>query len=312
MYVILNSDLLYTTYLIKDRLPASLEDLCKVCVEHSITICMPETTLLEFSHKQQGHAERERHILSKAYERLAEYGIKYEYHNPSDLILVSDLVQLMCDAGATVEVVIPTEDELRKAHRRACLHEPPLSSDSKSNEMRDIIIWLIALRIAREQGAALLLSADRVHKAESGEAEAASAGLQRADSIEQGLELLEYESPSTELARKLLEPAWDSLVEAGLPLQLPVVVKSVRDSKFKQGVGDLKTAHFRLKGITGDGKTFETDVDLKTSDNRRIISLSRVELDNQPLSDAVVEIEEARKLEDYEDRLAALREILGD
>jgi len=312
MNVVLNSDLIYATYLIEENLPAPLQNLCESCVEQNVPIVVPETTLLEFNNKQQEHADRERSNLRKAFDRLDKYEIEYQFQDPDQLIVTSDLISLLKQTGASVELMIPNDEELREAHRRACLHEPPLSSDSRGNEMRDLIIWLIALRVARDRGGALLLSADRVHTSDYGESEATSFGLLRANSIEAGLELLEFVSPSAELVRELMEPAWQGFIEAGLAIELPIQVSSVKNSRFVQGIGGIGSASFRLKGLTATRETLLSDVKIESFDNIRRIALSDVFIKDESYSDIAIEIEMLERADDYEDRLSGLKDILGE
>lgn len=312
MKVILNSDLIYATYLIKDKLPGSLQDLCGACIEQNVPIVVPETALLEFNNKQLEHADRERTELGSAYDRLDRYGIQYDHSDPDDLIFAPDLLKLLKDTGVTVELVIPVEDELRQAHRRACLHQPPLSKDSKGNEMRDLVIWLIALRVAREDGEAVLMSADRVHNAEVGKAEAKTARLNVADNIESGMELLELKSPSTEFARKLMEPAWALLENAGLGAEMPIVIRSVRDSRFVQGAGVIGEASFSMKAITEDGRELVATVELHTDNGHQRVALSSVQFDGQPQPDVAIDFAASLNLEDYRNRLSSLKDIVGE
>ena len=71
--------------------------------------------------------------------------------------------------------------------------------------MRDLVIWMVALRVARRDGGAILVSRDEVHTEERGDEEARSAGLLRARSWDEALEQLGRESPAGALARQLLE-----------------------------------------------------------------------------------------------------------
>ena len=311
MKVVLNSDIIYATYRLTNELTAQLRGLCSACVEKNISIVIPETTLLEFKNGQRKHADAERRALGAAFERLNRFGVRYEYQDPSNLILTPDLIQLLQRTGATVEVTAPTDEELREAHRRACLHEPPVSGETKGNEMRDVVIWLVALRTARESGAALLLSADSVHNSERGKAEATAAGLRRAASIEAGMELLELISPAAELARALLEQAWRDLVDAGLPVQLPVKVTSVGEATFIQGTRGVDAASFKLRGLTGSGETLKADVTVDTINGRQRIDLKGVYVDDQLQEDVSVEITAPGRSDEYEERLSSLRGILG-
>jgi hypothetical protein len=84
--------------------------------------------------------------------------------------------------------------------------------------MRDLVIWEVALRIARRDGKAILLSRDVVHSHDRGADEARGSGLFRANTFDQALNLIGRESPSGSLARSVLQVAWAGLRDAGLPI----------------------------------------------------------------------------------------------
>ena len=56
--------------------------------------------------------------------------------------------------------------------------------------MRDLIIWTIALRLAKTGGGAILISRDEVHAHQRGSVEADAAKLHRAKTCDEALDLL--------------------------------------------------------------------------------------------------------------------------
>jgi hypothetical protein len=71
--------------------------------------------------------------------------------------------------GVQLEVENPKLEDYRNAERRACLHLSPQPPETKSDEMRDLVIWEVALRVAKRDGKAILVSRDHVHSDERGD-----------------------------------------------------------------------------------------------------------------------------------------------
>ena len=310
MYVVMNSDVLYATYLLRDKLPKSILELCQACIEHDVGIVIPETTKLEFDRIQKQHAQSKRKELQNAFESLRKYSITFKNKDPEKIVNVPDLLKMMQNTGVKVQMAVPTGAELREAHRRACLHEAPITTDSKSNEMRDVVIWLIAIRIAQERGGALLVSKDKVHNAESAQHEATRVGLRTAGDLESGMDLLEFDSPSAKLIRDLLKNAWQDLCNAGLSVQLPVEVLSVRDSRFIQGKGHLRQASCVFKASTGDGKRLEASMHANADEQIPSITLRNVRLEDQPIGEVAIQWNILGP-QDSDDRYDALRKTIG-
>jgi hypothetical protein len=95
--------------------------------------------------------------------------------------------------------------------------------------MRDLVIWTIALRLAREGAGAILISRDEVHAHQRGALEADAAKLHRAKTFDEALDLLGAVSPTGALARSVLFKIWNDLKSAGLPV--PEEVPSGRFSR---------------------------------------------------------------------------------
>lgn len=317
MWVLLNSDLLHTTYLIRDRLPGSIAQLCKACAEHGIPILLPETALLEFRRNQEKLAKAEQKSIESAFKRLERYSVKVDRRDPRELVPRPDIIAMMSELGVKVEVIVPTLDDYNEAHRRACLHNPPQRPDAKSDEMRDLIIWNIAIRVARDAGGALLLSRDDVHTHSRGDAEASAAGLLREDSIEKGLEVLEIESPTGSLARKILEPIWPDLVAGGLPLPAQVSLKSVSEGVFVQGKKTFEEARFRMIALTDKQDRLEAIIRLKVDEDIiKSVTLDDIRVSGEPWGEGRLELTTNRPApqqeETYDQRISALRSLLED
>lgn len=91
--------------------------------------------------------------------------------------------------------------------------------------MRDLIIWAIALRVARQHNGAILVSRDKVHSGDLGADEATQANLFRARTLDDALDQLGSASPAATLARAVLAIIWDELKGAGLPLPTDVPLR---------------------------------------------------------------------------------------
>lgn len=167
-----------------------------------------------------------------ASERLREWGVAVPAFDAQALIGTADLAGAFRATGAKVEILDPTLDDYRDAERRACLHLAPLKGDEKSDEMRDLVIWAVALRIAKQDGAAMLVAADHVLAGERGSEEAIAFGLRRAKGINEALELLGRTSPAVELAISVLKTVADGLRSAGLPLPEEVASDQFSGSQF--------------------------------------------------------------------------------
>lgn len=317
MQVLLNSDLLYKDYLIRDRLPEPIAQLCKACAEHGIPILLPETALLEIRRNQEKLAEDEQKRIESAFKMVERYGVKVDRRDPRELVPRPDIIAMMSELGVKVEVIVPTLDDYNEAHRRACLHNPPQRPDAKSDEMRDLIIWNIAIRVARDAGGALLLSRDDVHTHSRGDDEASAAGLLREDSIEKGLEVLEIESPTGSLARKILEPLWPDLVAGGLPLPSQISLKSVREAVFVQGKKTFAEARFRMFALTDKQDRLEAIIRLKVDEDIiKSVTLDDIRVSGEPWGEGRLQLTTNRpapqQVETYDQRISALRSLLED
>lgn len=276
MLVIFNSDILYSQSLLTSLTPV-VQRLVDACRDRGHAIVIPETTKLEFDREQDDLVSAARSDLENAYDTLTRFGISHERQDPVEVVLASDLLGLITSSGASAELVEPTCEDLREAHYRAALHLPPHpAGNTKSDEMRDLVIWMIAVRLAREQSGALLVSRDNVHTKNRGDAEAGEVGLTRVKSIDDALEFLDVQTPAGQLFRRLMEPAWSLLANEGLPVAAKPTVLSVAGPTFEQGTTGLASASCRIKVTTETGQTLRGRVDIIIDPDGQVVTLSNI------------------------------------
>ncbi len=316
MRIILNSDLMFTSKLIRARLPSRLRELATECARTGVVIAMLRTTLLEVERRQTELVTEAVSELERAYSALKEAEISFEEKNSSEVFSLPDVVELFKQLGVKVEIVEPTLDDYHDAHRRACLHLNPQPPNKKSDEMRDLLILVMALRLAQD-GGAILLSRDDVHTHERGDEEAQSAGLWRARDIGEGLELLGVESPTGRLVRLLLEAVWQDLRDAELPLQPMIGLRKVENASFLRGEQGIEKATFDLNLVSSNGGKLEASVDLAIQgEDITDISVKHINVDGEPWRDGEISIRTNKHVplvgSSSEEALAALREVIGE
>ena len=246
MRIVVNSDILFTQKLVTTDLPSHLQKLPVECARVGAVIVLPRTALLEVERRQKQLMETEISTLERAYNTLRNAGVNFEERQSGELFSLPDFAELFRSAGAKVVVQEPLLEDFDDAHRRACLHLSPHPPDIKSDEMRDLVVWATALRLARD-GGAILLSRDEVHTHGRGDEEASAVGLLRAKDIDGALELLGVESPTGRLVRLLLELVWDDLRFVGLPLPTRFSFRKIENAAFIQGKSGLERATFKLE-----------------------------------------------------------------
>lgn len=317
MKVILNSDITHHQYLVTEGLGEGLQQLFKVCLASKHTILVPLTVLLEFQRKQSEFAEAKINQLQNACDLLDRFGIAHAAVRLSDVVRPPDLIDLIRKSGVDVIVENPTMDDLSEAHRRACLHESPHPPDTKSDEMRDLVIWMIALRIASHEGSAMLISRDTVHSHDRGHSEASLAGLVRVKTVDEALEYFEIANPARKLVEQLLRDLWNEAAQAGLPVGRDLAVVSVSEARFIQGIRGLSQASCHLKVKALEGKTLEADTEMHIEDGRATeVSFSKIVIDDERWKDSPVVIRPNKAVtlpkDDYDERFKALKELLGE
>ncbi len=196
MRIILNSDVIHTNRRWAKGLPPHIKKFCHAAKLAGAVLVLPRTVLLEDERHQTTLGTSLLQDAEKAISALRDAEVELpEIHIPKEMQNVS-VVDALRAVGVTVEVEDPNLDDYREAERRASLHLAPHPPEGKSDEMRDLVIWQVALRLAAQDGPALIVSRDEVHIHERGEPEATIAQLLRAKSFDDALSVLaEHSAP---------------------------------------------------------------------------------------------------------------------
>src|SRR4030042_2769169 len=266
MKILFNSDLLFVSSLIKDRLPRHIFDFLLACRGKGHEIVIPLTTLFEFNKKQNEYVNKEILALNNASTKLTDYGVSVEEFKPSDLVKSPDLIQLIKATGISCVLEEPTKNDYENAHRRACLRETPHPPDTKSDEMRDLIIWEISLRVARENSGAILMSRDEVHTHHRGDKEASEYGLIRCDSIERAYEALGITTVSGQKIKELIRKVWNKIIDSNLPIVDGGQVVSITKPIFIDTDRGSSIVTCNAKFHTGDGKELTSLLSIEFTD----------------------------------------------
>src|SRR6266853_1826865 len=225
-----------------------------------------------------------------------------------------DFCQQSAAAGARVELVDPLLEDYVEAERRASLHLSPQAS-KKADEMRDLVIWALSLRIARESGRAMLVSRDEVHSGNLGKDEASTNGLLRASSLEDALELLGRETPAGSLARTLLAAVWQPLREAGLPITTGVVIRRLERLSFLADAAGHTGGTFALVTDAAASGSLSAWTSIRQVGPHRIaVDLEDITLDGAQWQSGSISLEVDGELPvrwtPTRDRLVALRSVI--
>lgn len=315
MLVIVDTNIVYEPGLFADRLSRAARRLLQACADKSHPVIVPATVQLEFQRHQQKHVDEECARLRTAYDTLDRYGVAHDGTDPKDLIAPPDLLTLMRQEGARVDVAEPSSEDLHEAHRRACLRVPPAQPESKSDEMRDLVIWTMALRLAEYSDGGLLISNDKVHNDHRSDDEALSSSLTRVDSIQRALEYLKVVTGPGRVLAELLEPVWRGLLDAGLPLPQTPVVMSASDVVLRQGAVGLSHATARVELQASEGRLLAANLTTKvhagavTELQLTDVTVGGEQLDPVTISHSAPE--QPAFLDDYAERMDALRRVLG-
>lgn len=254
MRIILNSDILHMTRLLATGLARHIDVFCREAAQSRAVLVLPRTVILENERHQLGLYNEAVAQLKAASLTLAQWGVAVPPFTAEDLIRNVDLTNALQATGITVEVQAATIDDYQDAERRASLHLAPQSPDTKTDEMRDLVIWAIALRIARQDGGAMLVSRDEIHSDERGSEEAMRASLFRAKTLDNALDELGRVSPAAAMARSVLATIWSELRATGMPF--PDDVPSRRFSRLQFVADNEGHANTRLtfEITTAEGK----------------------------------------------------------
>lgn len=271
MKILFNSDLLFATSLIKDKLPRQVFDFLLACRDKGHEIVIPLTTLFEFNKKQKEFVNKEIAELNIARSKLTDYGINVEEFKPSDLLKPPDLIQLIKTVGVSCVLEKPTKNDYDNAHRRACLRESPHPPDTKSDEMRDLVIWEISLRVAKENSGAILMSRDEVHIHHRGDKEASEYGLIRCNSIERAYESLSIETVSAQRIKELIDKVWNKIIDSTLPIVDGGQVVSITNPIFIDTDRGSSIVTCNANFHTGDGKELSSLLSIEFADDQPFV-----------------------------------------
>lgn len=257
MKIIFNSDLLYADSFIKDKLPRQLKDFICECKKYGHEVVIPETSLLEFNRKQSGFAKGEVNTLINAFEKLNSYGVVINDFEANTLVTPPDLISLITELGINCSLEYPEKSDFSGAHRRACLRESPHPPDIKSDEMRDLVIWEVALKLAKKDDGAILMSRDEVHRHHRGDVEASEHGLIRCISFERAYESLSIETVSAKKIKELLNSVWKEVVDSELSCVSGCQIISVSKPSFEDTLRGDSEVKCCISLQTGDGKKLD-------------------------------------------------------
>lgn len=311
MRIVLNSDVLYGNYT-RGGVPKAVTQLADACADQGHVLVIPETTLLEVDRKQRDVVRSQRKALEVALTTLDERGVEHAVVDTTlsipDVNVRDEFDALPC----RVEILSPLLEDFQDAHERACLHSDPHPPDVKTDEMRDLIIWSMSLRLARAE-AALLVSRDTVHTHSRGDVEAQGAGLARVESLDDALAYLDVKSVAGEQLESMLAPSYEDLATDGLPLGTSPTLVSVTNVEFLQGTAALASASASIKIRGDEGKIITARLKINLVDpEQAVLGLTDVRIDGKSSSDVSVTPKFEPQEEDESERLSALRAILED
>ena len=208
--------------------------------------------------------------------------------------------------GLAFEIVEANLDDYHAALRKACLREAPHPPEATSDEMRDLVIWQLATRLAAE-GGAVLLSRDVVHTHHRGDVDAQRAGLLRTGDFERALEILDLETASGSLVRKLLMTQWEKLKGVGLPLSAGAHIIYIKNPVFQVLESGTTSGTFRIRIADGTGSEIECSGEIEFLDDALVLAAFRTDDETYNMT-----FEDPGQMKhDYEDRLEALLATIG-
>lgn len=214
---------------------------------------LPRTVVMENERQQRQLCDKTVEALEAASALLRQWGVAVPAFNAQERIGMADLAAVLRATGITVEIHDPTLNDYRDAEHRASFHLAPQAPDVKSDEMRDLIIWAVALRIAKQDGGAMLVSRDEVHVDQRGSEEAEAVGLLPVGTFDDALDLLGSISPAGKLATSVLGTVGDALRSAGLPLPEKIPSRQLSDLQFVADDAGHPNTSLRLAVSTTDG-----------------------------------------------------------
>lgn len=315
MKIVIDANIIYANSLIKDSLPRALKSFLDMCSKNKHEIIITLTTKLEFDRKQGELMDTEIKELSNATKLLAKYNVKIEQFEPEKLINKPDLIQLIKQCDVQVSLIEPVNEDFKYAHEKACLHLPPHPPDIKSDEMRDLVVWSIALRISStNRGNTILISNDELHIHTRGDLEAEAVGLVRVNSLESALAYMEAETPNGKFVKNLLDLSWEKLIKSGFPAREKPNLSGVEKVRFIQGSNGPSEVIFTMVTKGQEDKDLRADIKAKIENNLLTsINLSNITFGKDKKGDFQIDLnEEINQFEnDYDQRIESLKEILN-
>lgn len=320
MKILINSDMLIGVGLgTKDNaeLDTSFAELVKTAREKDVELVVPKTAALEHEHHISEIIEGRRSKLLNCANTLRQHGIDVPSFDATKILKPVNVPDLL--GGYGIKIENPCLTDYEDAQERACLHKPPAPRGDK-DEMRDLVIWAMALRIAKSQkNGAILISNDSVHKDSRVDAEALSVRLERFSDFGDALSHLGKLTPEINTLHEVFRGSWSELIKRGLPLSDSRIL-TVKPIVFAMSK-NLASIQVRadVKFLGADGNSIKASALLTfTSKDAVSISLSNILVNDQPFEQMQIEISATGAfslglpgLEDYEGRQKALRKLIG-
>lgn len=316
MKVVINSDILHSESLRFNELQLRLADFCRHCASVGARIVIPRTALLEDQRHQRSLASKTVAELRSAAALLKRHRQQVSDFDAEAVVITTPLEELIKRTGAAIVVEDPLISDYRDAEKRAALRLPPAPPDAKSDEMRDLVIWACAVRLARTDGPVLLVSQDKVHSGDLGRDEADSVGLMRAKNLDEAAEALGNETEAGKLAKSVITPVWEAVRKSGLPLSPDVSISRLTHFSFSADENGRASGSIAFESPSSEGPLSGL-WEIMGSDRGMIsVTLRDLKLNRKPLHDGarslVVPGELPVIMEPASSRLDALRLAIAE
>jgi len=208
----------------------------------------------------------------------------------------------------------PTPEDFNNAHRKACFKEEPHPPESEDDEMRDLVIWELALRLARENGGAILLSRDKVHIHHRGDREAAQFGLKRFNDLDRASEALELETTSAQVITRILSKVWKQVIASDLPLVEGAQILSIKQPTFRNAEDGTISVKAEVSMNTGKGNKLNATLMMRyVKEVPFYIEFSQIRLDKQSeIAPVKLEFSKPPSSENsFSENMDKLRNVIG-
>lgn len=318
MKIIFDTNFLFANQLLKGSLPRPILGFLQMCQQKGHEIVIPLTTLYEFNCKQNYFVNSEVNEIKKAVTKLADYRIQVGVVVPENLVKPPNLISLIETIGVACRVEQPIQSDFEIAHRKACLKESPHDSskqDKKSDEMRDLVIWVVSLRVARENGGAILLSQDLLLRHHSGDKEAFECRLIRCKDFERAYEALDLETPSARIIRTLILKVWNNIIASALPLEEGAQLLSIKHPKFMNKEDGSTSINAEIMCSTGTGGELNSLLRMEYKNEKPfLMDFSQIKINGQS-EVAPIRLELEKPLPSnaaIEERLSSLKHLIGE